>query len=119
MKKKVIESYFRELKVTQMGLGGFGRALEEAKFLLKYGADLIITDSKNERELEKEIKDIKEYGRKIGNIPKIYLGKQQKKDYFINRDLVLYPNGARLDNEFIRVALENRVMVTKSAALLF
>jgi UDP-N-acetylmuramoylalanine-D-glutamate ligase len=122
VKKKEIEKYFKGKKITQMGIGGFGRALKEAEFLLKYGADLIITDSREAEVFPREIKALKkaaEKYKKNGSSLQLFLGREQKKVYYKNRDLVFYPNGAKPDNQFILYARKNSKLVTKSVAYLF
>ncbi len=121
MKKIKYEKYFKGKKITLMGFGGFGRGLKEAEFLIKNGADLIITDMEKEENLKKEVKRIKgvfERWKKKGAKMELILGKHRKKD-FIGRDLVLYPNGVKLNNEYIKLAKEKSKMVTKSIALVF
>ncbi len=122
MKSKNIEKYFKNKKITQMGLGGFGRAVAEAEFLLKYGADLIITDFKEESTFPKQIKRLKKALKKYeknGAKLSFFLGKNQKKNHFKNRDLVLYPNGVKLNDPLIKYAKKNSKIVSKSAAYLF
>jgi len=115
------EKYFKGKKITLMGLGGHGRGVVEAEFLIKYGADLIITDLSAASELEKEIsavkKALKKY-KKNGAKVSFTLGKQKISD-FKNRDIVLSANGVPLDNKYILAAKKYSKISTKSAALVF
>lgn len=112
-KDNFYKKYFENKKITMVGLGGFGRAIKEAEFLAKNGADLIITDLSSETVLEKEIKILKKY-----NNIKYTLGGHKLSD-FRNRDLVLYANGIPLKNKFIEEAKKNSNITTKSVAYLF
>ncbi len=115
------EKYFKGKKITLMGLGGLGRGVIEAEFLIKYGADLIITDLSSEKELSKELLKVKKALKKYQkNNPKVSytLGKQKISD-FKNRDIVIYANGVSLDNKYILSAKKHSKIVTKSIALVF
>lgn len=115
------EKYFVGKKITLMGLGGLGRNVIEAEFLIKHGADLIITDLTPEKDLQREIfrvkKALQKY-KKSGAEVSFTLGKQKISD-FKNRDIVLSANGVALDNKYIAVAKKDSKMVTKSIALVF
>lgn len=96
-----------------LGLGGFGRALKEAEFLAKNGADLIVTDLSSQKDLKKELAILKKYK----NI-KYTLGGHKISD-FRNRDIVLYANGIPLKNKYIQESKKKSKITTKSVALLF
>jgi UDP-N-acetylmuramoylalanine--D-glutamate ligase len=113
MKEKFYKKYFENKKVTLVGLGGFGRALKEAQFLAKNGADLIITDLSPEQDLKKEMRVLEKYK----NI-KYTLGEHKAED-FRGRDLVFYANGIPLKNKYIKEAKKSSKVVTKSVAYLF
>lgn len=115
------EKYFKGKKITLMGLGGLGRGIVEAEFLIKYGADLIITDLATTSELEKEMlaveKALNKY-KKNGAKVSFTFGKQKISD-FKNRDIVLSANGVPLNNKYILAAKKYSKITTKSAALVF
>jgi UDP-N-acetylmuramoylalanine--D-glutamate ligase len=115
------EKYFKGKKITLMGLGGLGRGVIEAEFLIKHGADLIITDLQNEKQLKQEItvikKAIKKYKKNNATVS-FTLGKQKIAD-FKNRDIVFSANGVSLDNKYILSAKKYSKIVTKSIAYVF
>ncbi len=98
-------------KITLMGLGLLGRGLGDAKFLAECGAFLTVTDLKTQKELEKSVKELKQYK----NI-KFVLGEHRDED-FLNPDLVIKGNGVSLKNHFIEIAFQNKVPVSMSTAL--
>lgn len=107
------KKYFEGKKITLMGLGGFGRALEEAKFLAESGAKLLITENREKKFLKKEIKVLSKYK----NISYTFGG--HKKLDFKNRDLVFFPNSLPLQNQFRDYAEKNSKVVTKTIAYVF
>ncbi len=107
------QKYFKNKKITLMGLGGFSRSLIEAEFLAQNGADLIITDLTNEKDLKKELKKLSKYK----NI-KYTLGKHDEND-FKNRDIVFSANGVPLNNKYIQVAKKHSKILTKTATYVF
>ena len=111
MKKEVYESYFKDKKVTVMGLGLLGRGIGDSQLLVRYCSDLIITDKKTQEELASSVAFFD------GN-PSVtfHLGGHSMED-FENRDFILKPAGAALDNGFINHAKDNGVPVYMSAAL--
>ena len=48
-----MENFFKNKKITLMGLGILGRGVGDAQFLASCGAYLTITDFKNKVELKK------------------------------------------------------------------
>src|SRR3989344_4306419 len=93
------KKYFKNKKVTIMGLGLLGRGVGDAIFLAECGAKLTITDLKSKRQLKESLQKLRKYnlprnGR--GNI-KYVLGKHRLED-FRNADLVLKAAGVPLDS---------------------
>ncbi len=95
-----------------MGLGLLGRGLNNVKFLAECGAELIVTDLKNKRELKSSLDELKEYK----NI-KYTLGKHKLTD-FRNRDFILKAAGVPLDSTYIKEAKKHKVPVEMDASLL-
>ncbi len=93
----------------------------EAEFLIKHGADLIITDLAPESELEGEIakvkKALKKY-KKNGAKVSFTLGRQKVSD-FKNRDIVFLANGVPLENKYREAAEKFSKISTKSIAYVF
>ena len=46
MKKELYEEYFKDKKVTILGLGLLGRGIGDSRFLAEHADELIITDRK-------------------------------------------------------------------------
>lgn len=94
---------FKGKKITVMGLGILGRGLGYTKFLAECGADLIVTDLKNEEQLATSVKALKKYK----NI-KFILGEHRLED-FRNRDMIIKSAGVPLDSVYIKEAEKNNI----------
>jgi len=105
-------NYFKNKKITLMGLGLLGRGVGDAQFLAECGADLIITDLKTKDELRESINKLKKY-QKI----KYTLGKHKLED-FRNQDMILKSAGVPLDSIYIKEARKNNISIKMSASLL-
>lgn len=103
--------YFRNKKITVMGLGLLGRGVGDVEFLARHGADLIVTDLKTEEELKTSLERL----RGFSNI-KFVLGEHRLED-FRDRDLVLKAAGVPLDSIYIKEARDNGIPVEMSTAL--
>ena len=102
---------FRGKKITVMGLGLLGRALGDISYLAQKGADIIVTDLKNEKELAKSIKALRKYK----NIT-YSLGGHNISD-FKGRDIVLHAPNAERNSIYLTTARESGTLVTQSTAL--
>ncbi len=111
MKKIDYQKYFKDKKVTVMGIGLLGRNVGDIKFLAENGADIIATDIKSERELKKSLRRLK----KFKNI-NYTLDRHLIAD-FKNRDFILKGNGVPLKNKYIETAENNTTPVHMSLAL--
>ncbi|MEX0931948.1 MAG: UDP-N-acetylmuramoyl-L-alanine--D-glutamate ligase [Candidatus Paceibacterota bacterium] len=103
--------YFKGKKITLMGLGVLGRGVGDALFLSECGAEVIVTDTKTEAELESSVKQLKEKK----NIT-LHLGGHRVED-FIGRDLIIKGANVPLDSVFITEAKKNNIPVSMSTAL--
>jgi UDP-N-acetylmuramoylalanine--D-glutamate ligase len=103
--------YFKNKKITVMGLGLLGRGIGDIRFLAKHGAELIVTDLKSEAELAESLKE-------LVDLPGItyHLGGHNFAD-FENRDLILKASGVPFDSPFIAHAQKNNVPIAMSIAL--
>lgn len=106
------KEYFDGKKITQMGLGVLGRGVNVAKFLAQNGAQLTITDLKEEDELASSIDELKDYKSQIEYV----LGRHRLTD-FDNRDMVIKGPGVPLNSEYIERARENDIPVEMDASL--
>ncbi len=104
-------SYFKGKRVTVMGLGLLGRGVGDAAFLSECGAQVTVTDTKDETKLAASIAQLKTY-------PNItyHLGGHIESD-FTNADIVLKGAGVKLDSPYIQAARDAGVPVYMSSAL--
>ncbi|MDQ3075704.1 MAG: UDP-N-acetylmuramoyl-L-alanine--D-glutamate ligase [bacterium] len=103
---KNYKEFFKDKKVTVMGLGLLGKNLNDIKFLSECGADLIVTDLKTEEQLRKSVDALNGYK----NIT-FSLGGHKLED-FENRDFILKGQGAvPLDSLYIKHAKEKEIPV--------
>ena len=107
------KNFFEGKKITVMGLGILGRGIADALFLLECGAELIITDLKDEEALASSITKFNSYEKNIEWV----LGRHRKKD-FKGVDMVLHASSVPLKNEYLEAAKKNKVPVHMSAGLL-
>jgi len=88
---------YKGIKALVMGLGLHGGGLASAKFLLKRGADVTVTDLRDEKTL---LPSIKELGHE--NV-RYVLGKHKTED-FEKADIVIKNPGVRPDSKFLKVS---------------
>lgn len=105
------KTYFKNKKITVMGLGLLGRGIGISKFLAENGAHVLVTDLKTKKELESSLKQLK----KFKNI-KYVLGKHRKED-FKNKDLIIKAAGVPLGSPYIKEAYKNNIPVEMDASL--
>ena len=104
--------YFKDKRVTVMGLGLLGRGVGDARYIAEAGArEVIVTDLKTETELASSVDSLKDFT----NV-RFVLGGHQISD-FENVDMVLVAAGVPLDSEYLRHAREAGVPLKQSAAL--
>jgi UDP-N-acetylmuramoylalanine--D-glutamate ligase len=103
--------FFRDKKITLLGLGLLGRGVGDAEFLAQLGAQVLVTDKKSEKELAESVEKLKAY-------PTIsfFLGGHRIVD-FTQCDMVLKAAGVPLVSEEIKAAREAGVPVYMSTAL--
>jgi len=104
--------YFKDKKITVMGLGLLGRGIGDVRFLAECGADLIVTDIKTAEQLGPALEELRDFK----NITYV-LGEHRLED-FRNRDLILKTASVPLDSIYIAEAEKSHVLVTMSATLL-
>jgi UDP-N-acetylmuramoylalanine--D-glutamate ligase len=103
--------YFRDKKITLMGLGLLGRGVGDARYLAECGAELIVTDLKTREQLAESVEQLESFP----NITFI-LGEHRLKD-FRDRDFILKAAGVPLDSIYIAEARKNNIPVRMSADL--
>lgn len=100
-------------KITVMGIGLHGGAVDLILWLLKQGARVTATDIKSGEDLAPSLEKL--MGQK--NL-RLVLG-QHHMDDFINADLVIKNPGISWDNKYIQTALKNNISVEMDAGLFF
>lgn len=104
--------FFKEKKVTQIGLGLLGRGLNDVIFLLENEvSDLIVTDKKTAEELASSVEKLKGYK----NLTLI-LGEHRMED-FQNRDFILKSAGVPIDSPYIAEAKKNGIPIEMDSSL--
>jgi UDP-N-acetylmuramoylalanine--D-glutamate ligase len=96
------------MKVLIMGLGLHGGGLESARFLLRHGAQLTVTDLRDEKILASSIEQLEaSYAGKSGesgNSPIRYVLGRHEIDDFRNADMVIKNPGVRPDSPYLQAA---------------
>lgn len=105
------KTFFKDKKVTLMGLGLLGRGVGDAKWLASQGAILTITDLKTKEELSSSIKKLA----KFKNI-RYVLGNHREED-FASADMIIKSAGVPLDSKFLKIARDNKIPIYMSTAL--
>jgi len=111
MKKSQYEKYFRDKKITVMGIGLLGRGVGDIKFLASCGADIIATDLKDEVKLKKSLRALKRFK----NIS--YTLEKHSVHDFRDRNLVIKGSGVPLKNKYIETAESENIPVHMSFGL--
>jgi len=119
MKQELFSHYFKEKKVTKMGLGPNGRSYGDTVFLVKQGAHVLVTDHRDDSDvLASKERLLKELTTKEQKNISFILGEHREQD-FIDCDFVLKASGVPLDNKYIQAANNAGVPVHTSSAWLF
>ncbi len=105
------KTFFKDKKITLMGLGLLGRGVGDAAFLASCGAELIVTDLKPESELEPSLEKLKSY-----TGIKYFLGGHREKD-FRGRDLIIKAPKTPTNSPYIETARKEGTPITMSSAL--
>ena len=93
------------MKVLIMGFGLHGGGLETAKYLLKHGADLTISDLRDEKTLTPSINELETACKGLGICPSIryVLGRHDYKD-FSDADMVIKNPAVKPDSPYLKSA---------------
>lgn len=99
-----------------MGLGLHGGALAVVNWLLKQGAQVTITDTKDAKLLQSTLAKIKKFlgSQKI----KYTLGGHDVND-FVDQDLLIQNPGVPQNSSFLKLARKNKIPITNEAVLFF
>ena len=104
--------FFRDKKITLMGLGLLGRGVGDAEFLAQCGASVLATDLKTAAELAPSVEYLK---KKYANIT-FRLGSHEMED-FTNCDMVIKAAGVPLNSPHLDEAFQKGIPIYMSGAL--
>lgn len=103
--------YFKDKKITVMGLGLLGRGVGDTLFLAECGADVLVTDLKSKEELASSVAQLEGFP----NITFV-LGEHRFED-FEDKDMILVAAGVPFDSPYLAHAKEHNVPLEMSAAI--
>lgn len=104
---------FKKRKVTVMGIGFHGGAIDLIKWLLKQGAHVTATDIKTKGELEPSLEKLKGLKNLIINAG------QHRSEDFEKADLVIKNPAVPWNNKYIQMALKKEIPVETDSSLFF
>jgi len=119
---------FQDAMVTVMGLGRFkhGSGVGAAKWLMRHGAQIVITDLKSEKELKESVDEIMAWydtykkAHPDGHVyPPVFVLGEHHEDDFTNVDLVMQNPGVARESEFVELAKKEGVHVESDISLFF
>jgi len=116
--KKETEKIFVGKKITILGLGLLGGALNDAIFLAEHGAELTVTDLKNAEQLASSLEKLKDYKNpSTGRAGiKYVLGGHRLED-FRDADMILQPGNVPMDSPYLAEAKKNNIPIFVSESL--
>ncbi len=119
---------FQDAVVTVMGLGRYkqGSGLGATKWLIRHGAQTVITDLKTGAELKESVQLIMDWYRRYHELyperavyaPVFVLG-EHRKDNFVGVDAVVQNPGVPSESEFLAAAKADGVPVESDVSLFF
>ena len=110
--KSIPKEFYKDKKVTVMGLGLFGGGVGAAKFLVSQGADVMVTDLKSAEELSASLKLLN------GLSVKFRLGKHSEED-FADADMLVVNPAVPDDSSFLQIACDNNVQIDSELNIFF
>lgn len=112
------KEFFKNKKITIMGLGLLGRGIGYTKFLAECGADLIVTDLKSKEDLASSLKQLSKFNHAKGRAGNITyrLGEHNAED-FRGRDMIIKSAGVPIDSIYIKEAKKNKIPVYMDVSL--
>ena len=110
--KSIPKEFYKDKKVTVMGLGLFGGGVGAAKFLVSQGADVMVTDLKSAEELSASLK-------LLNGLPvKFRLGEHAEED-FADADMLIVNPAVPNDSSFLQIACDNNVQIDSELNIFF
>lgn len=119
---------FQDAMVTVMGLGRYkqGSGVGASKWLMRHGAQIVITDLKSEAELKESVEEITkwytQYRKEFADrtiYPPIFVLGEHHEDDFTNVDLVMQNPGVARESQFVQLAKQNGIHVESDVSLFF
>lgn len=119
---------FQGAIVTVMGLGRFeqGSGLGAAKWLIRHGAQTIITDLKSEEELKESMKIIMEWYEKYKKqypdreiYPPLFILGEHRAEDFTDVDCVVQNPGVPSESEYLQAARKKGVSIESDVSIFF
>ncbi|MFH0806691.1 MAG: UDP-N-acetylmuramoyl-L-alanine--D-glutamate ligase [Candidatus Brennerbacteria bacterium] len=105
---------FHNKKVLVMGLGSLGGGIATAKWLVKHGAKVAVTDLRNKRELGPSLKTLGDTAKKI----RMALGGHRETDFRTHDVIVVNPAVPR-ESKFLKIAHRAGKQITNDAGIFF
>ena len=105
------KKYFKGKKITVIGLGLLGGAVNDTIFLAECGANLTVTDIKSSAELQPSLEKLETYSG-----IKYVLGGHKLED-FQNADMILQPGNVSTDSIYLTEAGKNNIPIFVSESL--
>jgi len=107
-----MKNILKNKRVVVMGLGLHGGGVGVAKFFIKQGADVLVTDLKTKSQLKESIDKLKK-------LPiKFVLGKHKKED-FIKADLIIKGPAVPSNSKYLKIAKDNNVSIKTDIQVFF
>jgi UDP-N-acetylmuramoylalanine--D-glutamate ligase len=106
-------SFFKDKKITVMGIGLHGGSISAIKFLSEMGAKIIATDIKTKEKLAPSLEKLK------GMKNVTYVIGQHRSEDFTNVDLVVKNPAVPWNEKHVKLALENKIPVEMDSSIFF
>lgn len=103
---------FKEKKITVIGLGVHGGGVGVARFLVKAGAHVLVTDLKKEQELRNSIRALK-------GLPIQFVLGQHRNEDFSRADMVIKNPAVSENAKPLQIARENKVPIETDIGIFF
>lgn len=106
-------NYFKGKKITLLGLGLHGGGIGTAEFIVRNGGRVLVTDLKTREQLKPSLEKLKG----LKNVEYV-LGTHRPED-FKNTDMVIKNPAVPWDNQYVKLALANKIPVEMDSSLFF
>jgi len=115
---KNYKEFFKNKKVTVVGLGLLGKRLGDILFLLEMGAIVTVTDLKKKGELKYSVNKIEKYVKEKNLESNIsYTFGEHRFEDFENKDFILKGQGVPLDSVYIKHARGKNIPIEMDESL--